>query len=811
MKTKIFLGVLSLCSVLTVFWIANSSADNAKVSLYSKDCNKTAANSCDFHGSGVYEIRDNFVYNKNTNAKTDGVLFENYSTLTTNSKSSYEYSYQDGVAVDHLIVKSAYSSNTDPATCTNPGYCDNLPMDEDKKLNFQFNVDIDRQYSDVRIKIDYLSTNQVGRSEINVVDFDSLRFYVYDENGFLVDSFKVDDTIYLGYMQRKKSTVDEYIGEDNYQLVSENIYKNSSLANKCISGCNLRVKVVPFDTYHNVNALFSMRGIDVDAYYESYQKETIAKMDAPNDVRSNIVNRMFNNAFIQYTPSQNFIPEGDDGADPNATPTNKTFVAGRDYYGLPYGATKIGSTEEFTSRIENGVYDADGGIYGLTCSTSVLDASSANLPFESDLDWAGKYFFNDEVEVVDCVTGCSEINREAMTGLTAAEIRNIVSSSEMYSRYANMQAGDVVVHKEVCPNSALCSPTGHARLVTDDPVVVHDARGNIDGANSYITTTEASSYSVYNPLSSYVTGQLDLTRPNVAEYLTEHQIDTDNYLSSRSQWRVSKKYTFEQLYYGEQQPNNTVYEQIYFPFTYKVYDDIAATGKIEKPYATMIYDDVRYTNYYDAANGETADYDKIATDSIEADQIVGTIKTNYKITSIRFDVGSGDNTTSKTIYPTYYANSPETRYSFYYDDGMDEVNELIDDSMESLTIYATVGGKSVKVLEWQKSSSSEDPNQGGSTDPGDDPNQGGSTDPGDDPNQGGSVNPNEEQGNNENTNTDQTSDDDSDNETETPAVPNTGKSSEKPNGTVHAGVAMIIVAGFVLTRRCRHKKVDFRR
>ena len=64
MKTKIFLGVLSLCSVLTVFWIANSSADDAKVSLYSKDCNKTAANSCDFHGSGVYEIRNNFVYNK---------------------------------------------------------------------------------------------------------------------------------------------------------------------------------------------------------------------------------------------------------------------------------------------------------------------------------------------------------------------------------------------------------------------------------------------------------------------------------------------------------------------------------------------------------------------------------------------------------------------------------------------------------------------------------------------------------------------------------------------------------------------------
>lgn len=716
MKTKIFLGSTILCCALVFLGASQSNAENSGVTtVYAKDCNQTDPASCDFHGSAVYELKNNYVYDKGTDNKTDGVLVENFKVLTQNSKSAYNYSYQDGKEVDHLILQSKYASNSSIADCNNPSFCDNLEMDDAQKLNLQFNLDINGNYNDARIKVNYLSTNRIGRMEINVVDFDSLRFYIYDELGQEIGPIGVGDIKYLGYLERPSSTDDSVFGEDNYEIVSDNIFAtNPQLKNSCQSGCNLRVKIVPFDTYHHLVAYFNLKGISVDAYTSAYEKQQVEKIAAPSDVRKNIVNHMFDNAFIEYKPSADFLLEGDDGVDPGG---NKTYVAGNTYFGMPYGGPKLGSRDEFASKIENGVYRVvENEIYGLTCSTSVLDASAANLPFTSDLDWAGKYFYNSEVRVVDCQSNmtCNDIDRYAWTGRNAEANRAVVSEAEMYSRYANTHYGDVLVHKEVCPTGTdLCGPSGHARLVTDDPVVVYDG-DRIDGSRSYITTTEISSFSIAQPIGeTYIGNWLDLTRPNIANYLSSEGITASDYANIRSQWRASKKYTFEQLYLGEKKNYNSQVvrtQQTYVPFTYNVYNEIAAENQIEKPYATMIYDDINYTNYTGKEYNRKTEYDKIVEASAQAGKVVGTIRTNYKISEIEFRIKKANGATViKKVYPTYFANSPETRYSFFYDGAMEEVESEITSDIEGLTIYATVGGKSIKVLEGGRTKSPVDP------------------------------------------------------------------------------------------------------
>lgn len=706
MKTKIILSSLLTCLALGFFLVNNSNADNSDVTtVYAKVCDLANLDSCDYHGGAIYELKDNYIYTKGTNEKTDGVYVENFKVLTQNSKSAYNYSYQDGKEVDHLILQSQYASNSSVGDCNNPDFCDNLDMDNTKKLNLQFNLDINGDYNDVRVKVDYLSTNSAGRMEINVVDFDSLRFYIYDELGQEIGPIGVDDVKYLGYLERPSSTDDSAFGEDNYELVSDNIFAtNPQLKESCRNGCHLRVKIVPFDTYHHLSAYFNLKSISVDAFTGTYKKRQIETNNVQGDIRGNIVNHMFDNAFIEYAPSANFLLEGEDGANPGG---NKAYVAGNTYFGIPYGGSKIGSRNEFVSKINNGIYNVvDNEVYGLTCSTSVLDASATNLPFTGNLDWAGKYFYNSEVRIVGCQNNmsCNEIDRYSWTGRNAEANRAIVSEAEMYSRYANTHYGDVLVHKEICPTgTALCDPSGHARLVTDDPVVVYNG-GVIDGARSYITTTEISSFSIAQSIGEdYINTWLDLTRPNIADYLNNHGITASDYANIRSQWRVSKKYTFEQLYYGEKINYNSQVvrtQQTYLPFTYNVYDTIATENRIEKPYATMLYDGIEYTNYADKEYGRKTEYDKIVGASANAGRMMGTIRTNYKISEIRFDIKKNDGSViTKKIYPAYAINSPETRYSFYYDDLMKEVHSEINGDISGLTIYATVGDKTIKVLE----------------------------------------------------------------------------------------------------------------
>ena len=63
MKTKIFLGSTILCCALVFLGASQSNAENSGVTtVYAKNCNQTDPASCDFHGSAVYELKNNYIY-----------------------------------------------------------------------------------------------------------------------------------------------------------------------------------------------------------------------------------------------------------------------------------------------------------------------------------------------------------------------------------------------------------------------------------------------------------------------------------------------------------------------------------------------------------------------------------------------------------------------------------------------------------------------------------------------------------------------------------------------------------------------------
>ena len=180
-----------------------------------------------------------------------------------------------------------------------------------------------------------------------------------------------------------------------------------------------------------------------------------------------------------------------------------------------------------------------------------MDAIGKNLPISSNIDWSGKLFYSYDTRIVSCLKGnCSNIDKTKITYKTAAEIRKIIPQQEMYQRYANLKPGDILTHKEVC--DGVCSPSGHSRLVTETPVVVYGANNKIDGDKSYVYVTEITKKSVEKPIgTSYINSWLDLSKPNIKTFIKNFGFNISTYENYPTEWRLSKKYSFNVLYYGE--------------------------------------------------------------------------------------------------------------------------------------------------------------------------------------------------------------------------------------------------------------------
>jgi len=649
-----------------------------------------------------------------------------------NKSNSFITVYKDGEKTQYIAIKQNNITNCQKA------HCDNIYVDDSKKLYFEFKIDDIKNKNNLRIKIDYFTVNERNNNVISVVDYDSLKFFVVENNKY----YNVDDIVYKGLFMRT-TTVNTY--QDNFDIISENLFSDPNLKNYD----SLTIRVYPFYTYYaTTGAYFDFKSISIVT--EDYNKEEkeISKNINLNNIRNNIINREFYNATFNWVPSVSFTSNtsrqiGNFEKQRGSVFYTKDKISElnlniNSYYGMPYGFSKIGSTEEFASRIINGVYnpkDVD-SIYSFSCTSSAMDAVSKNIPITSSLDWNAKLFYSSETKIVDCpekitynnatiIPSCSQIEKNKITSLSADEIRKekiitnndgtfdiettssgITTVWDMYSRYANLKPGDLLVHKEVCGDvaSMYCSTSGHTRLVTENPVVVlkYDESSKkyvIDGENSYVYVTEIE----HNITDVPTLKNIDWTAKNIANFSLN--MDKLNYENSATTWLMNKKYSFESLYYGYYKRNsvgvgynynylgydrdNGFKKEIYIPLTFKAYENIDKNSGIEKPYAGLIYNDTitYFTDNYENKGAVKAAIEKIREqiNSGENIKLVGTISTNYKLTGIRFEVNvKNKEKYLKEVYPVYGLNNLQTRYSLYYEPEVEEINEYLNKNKDNL-------------------------------------------------------------------------------------------------------------------------------
>ncbi len=650
---------------------------------------------------------------------------------SNNESNSFITVYKDGEKSQYIAIKQNNITNCQKTPC------DNIFISDNEKLYFEFNINNIKNKNNLRIKIDYFTVNERNNNVISVVDYNSLKFYVVENNKF----YNIDDTVYKGLFRRTTST-STY--QDNFDIISENLFKDSSLNNYD----SLTIRVYPFYSYYaTTGAYFDFKSISIiDDNYTKEQKEINSNINL-DKIRNNIINRSFYNATFKWTPTVSFTSNPSIQIDTFNQQRGSVFYTSekiselglnlQNYYGLPYGYNKIGSTEEFASRIVNGKYDTkdSDSIYSFSCTSAMGDAVFNNIPVKSALDWNAKLFYSNETRIVNCperitynnisiTPVCSNIDKNNITSLSADEIRNeqialssntftivqnngdITTEQDMFSRYANLKIGDLLVHKEVCGDvaSMYCSTSGHTRLVTEDPVVVlkYDNNSNsyvIDGKNSYVYVTETEHFITDVP----VLDNIDLTPNNIKNYF--NNIDITNYKNSSTDWLVSKKYNFDSLYYGFYERNSIgvgynynyigydhdadLKKEIYIPLTFIEYDNIEKNGGIEKPKAGLIYNDTRTyfsDNYYVIGSTKLLK-DKLIEQIYSNDDIklLGTISTNYKLTGVRFDISTHNKEKyTKVVYPVYGLNNLETRYSLYYEPETEEINEYLNNNRNDL-------------------------------------------------------------------------------------------------------------------------------
>ena len=708
--------ILFFLIVISIF-CNNKKVIAEEKELLTRTCNNSI---CQFSYNSNFEIsNDNHLvtYNGNRNdlvfIKNSDVYNETYYTYLANStvKPALTTANIDGLEERFNVIYAGYASPIDDSGnfCT-ASWCDNTTMDDNNKLSLEFNLDIPKDnYNDIRIEIDYLSSNTSSLKSINVVDYNSLRYYIYDMNGQKYGPYMIDDKKYNGLYKIAVGSSTNIYYSDNYNLISENLFNNQNFnayynTNCKNNSCTFRVSIVPFDTYHNVLSYFNFKSLSVYGYTDNdtYQKESIKRLSSNIDtIKTRIAYRMFYNGLIEFTPANDFLTYN----------YNKEYISQRTYKGIPYGFSKISSSEKFISLIDNEgkytpTFDGNNYVseYGFSCSTSTMDAISKNIPIYSDIDWTGKIFYSNDFKISECANSITydgitlesnchnsvieaERNNGNITGKSSEDIRALISEQEMYFRYASLNAGDIVAHKEL--NGG---PSGHTRLVTDASTVALkvDSENNyiIDGDKSYVYVTEIDNFNTNTLQEQGITGFQLSNLKNITNYLQkELKVGNlndwySNYRATYTQWRVGKKYSFKELYYESKTNNNEVGSEIYLPFTLNTYNEITNKG-IEVPYAKLyfVYNNeiIEKTYYDDEIYDINDDFAKKLAETIKnKKQLVGTIKTNYKLVKIKYEItNKNGNIEEIIIYPTYSLNNLENRYSMYNEENLhDKLSNL---------------------------------------------------------------------------------------------------------------------------------------
>lgn len=168
------------------------------------------------------------------------------------------------------------------------------------------------------------------------------------------------------------------------------------------------------------------------------------------------------------------------------------YKAGTIYAGLPYGggSATLYSAMDYYDPV-TGVWDVSALVSGTSfpltndCGTAVVwslarvctslkKVGTVNMTQKNGYLPVGQFTYDPTIERFDA-------SEETLT----KAICNTNGEQVMFESYALLQKADGIVRRN--------ASNGHARMVVEDAVVVRNADGSIDGANSYIITFEQSS------------------------------------------------------------------------------------------------------------------------------------------------------------------------------------------------------------------------------------------------------------------------------------------------------------------------------
>lgn len=240
--------------------------------------------------------------------------------------------------------------------------------------------------------------------------------------------------------------------------------------------------------------------IDPSEYY------FVQEFDLPQeDFRSAAVNHMRKQASIQWVCGKDFAVDESF----QSWGIRLHFRQGETYTGIPFADTKVSYTQ-FENCLVDGTLMVDSAkwkeLYGVQCVSSIMNAVQQFDPYVAG--WSTELMPSyDSFQGV--IVGEYTIPKGAKR---TKDILDANSEKRIYGAYSQLQKGDIIITKDDVKDAS------HLRMLVQDPTLVYDAYGNIDPAQSYVTTIEQ-------------TNQFDKTR-------------TDGV---KTTWWVDHQYSFETL------------------------------------------------------------------------------------------------------------------------------------------------------------------------------------------------------------------------------------------------------------------------
>lgn len=302
--------------------------------------------------------------------------------------------------------------------------------------------------------------------------------------------------------------------------------KTSGLIAGQATGMNfLTVAFLGERNQENGQLLSDYFGAQENVTYETVLVRDNGREALPENVqklRDRAVQEMYDMGMVEWHTTQNLYHD----CTCLLTVCHGNYVPGKLHVGIPYNH-KGGSLERFNYIIdENGAvkddfydmesFDGFDAYIGNDCSTSLLHAywtisNTANFIrcgyMKPNQDGTANSYGVIMVGEYNITNGIDEDGKAYTSSYTDPYVR-ANGAQTMFEAYAQMRKGDAYY--------STTKDGGHTRMAAEDPVVVRDENGQINGQYSYVMSHEQGAPAV-----------------------------TDPYFHT---WRLNYKYTFQQLY-----------------------------------------------------------------------------------------------------------------------------------------------------------------------------------------------------------------------------------------------------------------------